>query len=150
MEAEYELQIHKVLAAGIQPVYFDSHHHSHELPGVFDIFLKMADKYQITKIRTHNASLLAQKNTDVNIAPYFEDGFYGDGANFEHLKHLITQFKGDSIEFMTHPAYLDATIYRLSSYNIPRMFELEILTGEELNDFIAQHDEYQIASYRDL
>ena len=40
---------------------------------------------------------------------------------------------------MCHPAYVDNFIYNNSSYSIGRVRELEILTSQEVKDFIKNN-----------
>ena len=40
---------------------------------------------------------------------------------------------------MSQKFYLDQRLYDMSSYNLPRMKELELLTSNELKDFIQQN-----------
>ncbi len=42
--------------------------------------------------------------------------------------------------FICHPGYLDAYIMRTSSLLAPRVLEVEMLTGQELKDFIKEQD----------
>jgi len=149
VEAEYEAQIQKVLAAGIVPTHFDSHHHTHFLPGIFDVFLKMAEKYGITRVRMPHPNFLEGKTKTIRTTDHFTDGFYGEGATLENLKQIITHAPRTSLEIMLHPAYVDSTLYKTSSYLLPRIWELDILTGEELKMFLAGGD-YQIAAFSDL
>jgi predicted glycoside hydrolase/deacetylase ChbG (UPF0249 family) len=58
IEAEYEAQIRKVLAAGIIPDHFDGHHHTNNLPGISHVFLKLAKKYHV-KVRIRDKSFLS-------------------------------------------------------------------------------------------
>ena len=158
VEAEYEAQIQKVLAVGIVPSHFDSHHHTHFLPGIFDVFIKMAEKYGISKVRMNYAWMREKQINPVSkvngagkifTTDQFDDGFYGDGVTIENLKRMIENVPGDSLEIMLHPAYIDYTLYQSSSYLLPRMHEMEILTGNELSKFLA-NGSYQIASFSDL
>ncbi|MCL2863947.1 MAG: chitin disaccharide deacetylase [Lachnospiraceae bacterium] len=149
VEAEYELQIQKILSAGIWPTHFDSHHHTHHLPGIFDVFIKMAQKYEISTVRMYDKAMLAAKATSIQTADIFVDGFYGDGVTIENLKALICDTKGKSIEVMLHPAYMDVGLYQASSYNIKRIFELDILTSKELQVFLEK-ETYQVCSFSDL
>jgi chitin disaccharide deacetylase len=59
VEQEWEAQIEKVKAAGIQPTHLDGHKHVHMLPGLFEIALRLAKRYGIGAIRVaHEASSL--------------------------------------------------------------------------------------------
>lgn len=153
VEAEYEAQIQKVLSAGIEPSHFDSHHHTHHLPGIYEVFLRIAKKYGITKVRMMDVNLLRAKTDKIHTTDIFEDRFYGDEVTIENLKDLINRF-GDkfmrgSMEIMTHPAYLDCTLYNNSSYHYKRMAELEVLTSTELKEFLWAGD-YEITSFSSL
>ena len=149
VEKEYEAQIQKVLSAGILPEHFDSHHHTHHLPGVFDVFIKLAKKYNITKARMYNKEMLKAKTCEIRTTDKFEDSFYGEDATIENLKKVIRKFKGRSMEIMTHPAYMDNSLYTLSSYNQLRMVEMDVLTSKELKEFLEQGN-YEIATFQEI
>ncbi|MBF0331173.1 MAG: ChbG/HpnK family deacetylase [Candidatus Omnitrophica bacterium] len=59
-ELEFEAQIRKVLDSGIKPTHLDAHQYLHLLPGVLEIVLRMAVKYDIKWIRYPSGI----KNTD--------------------------------------------------------------------------------------
>ncbi len=42
--------------------------------------------------------------------------------------------------FICHPGYLDAYIMRVSSLTVPRVLEVEMLTGQELREFIKEQN----------
>ena len=59
VETEWEAQISKVRAAGIEPTHLDGHKHVHMLPGLFEIALRLAKRHGIGAIRvSHEASSL--------------------------------------------------------------------------------------------
>jgi len=149
VEVEYERQIQKILAVGIVPTHFDSHHHTHFLPGIFDVFMKTAEKYGITRVRMPHPNFLEDKTKTIRTTDHFADGFYGEGVTIKNLKQIITHSPKTSLEIMLHPAYVDTTLYKASSYHLPRMLELDVLTSEELRLFLVSGD-YQIASFLDL
>jgi len=150
IETEYTAQVQKVLDAGLSPVHFDSHHHTHHLPGVFDAFLNVAKAFEIKKVRMYDKQMLEAKGVDIYTTDGFADGFYGDGVTIENLKKIITDFDGESLEIMLHPAYVDSRLYKTSSYSIQRTFELEILTSKELKDFLSDNTNYQVCSFSTL
>ena len=51
VEREWEAQIMKIRAAGIQPTHLDGHKHVHMLPGLFELALRLAKKHGIAAIR---------------------------------------------------------------------------------------------------
>ncbi len=59
VEQEWEAQIEKVREAGIQPTHLDGHKHVHMLPGLFELALRLAKRYNVGAIRVaHEASSL--------------------------------------------------------------------------------------------
>jgi chitin disaccharide deacetylase len=57
VEIEWEAQIAKVRAAGVQPTHLDGHKHVHMLPKLFEIALRVAKRHGIGAIRVaHEAS----------------------------------------------------------------------------------------------
>jgi len=47
VEKEWEAQIGKIRAAGIEPTHLDGHKHVHMLPGLFEIALRLAKRHGI-------------------------------------------------------------------------------------------------------
>ena len=59
VEKEWEAQIGKIRAAGIEPTHLDGHKHVHMLPGLFEIALRLAKRHGIGAVRvSHEASNL--------------------------------------------------------------------------------------------
>jgi predicted glycoside hydrolase/deacetylase ChbG (UPF0249 family) len=59
IEQEWDAQIGKIRAAGIDPTHLDGHKHVHMLPGLFEIALRLAKRHGIGAVRvSHEASSL--------------------------------------------------------------------------------------------
>lgn len=59
VEREWDAQIQKTIRAGIEPTHLDGHKHVHMLPGLYDVALRLAKKYEIRAIRiSHEESTL--------------------------------------------------------------------------------------------
>ena len=59
VEREWNAQVQKVLGAGIRPSHLDGHKHVHMLPGLFEVALRVAKRYEIRAIRVaHEESTL--------------------------------------------------------------------------------------------
>ena len=59
VEIEWNAQIEKVRAAGVQPTHLDGHKHVQMLPGLFRVALRLAKKHGIEAVRvSHEASTL--------------------------------------------------------------------------------------------
>ena len=148
VETEYEAQIQKVLAAGIQPDHFDSHHHSHNLPGIVTVFLKLAKKYGV-KVRIYDKGLLKGEFADIKTTGVFDDTFFDETVTSAGLKQIISSQSADSIEIMCHPAYVDSFLNRGSSYDTKRVYELELLTSPEILGFIAERG-MELSNFSDI
>ena len=138
VESEYEAQIQKVLAAGINPDHFDSHHHTHNLPGIFKVFLKLVEKYGVCA-RINDKSLLPREYESIRTTDVFSEDFYNETATPEDLRRILSSSGGSSLEIMCHPAYVDHYLLSGSSYNTRRAYELHILTSPEIADFMTSH-----------
>jgi len=65
VETEWDAQIAKVRAAGINPTHLDGHKHVQMLPGLFAIALRLAKKHGIEAVRvSHEESKLRAALTD--------------------------------------------------------------------------------------
>ena len=148
VEAEYEAQIQKVLAAGIKPDHFDSHHHTHNLPGIVEVFLKLAKKYGVG-VRIYDKGLLKGEYAGVKTTGAFDDTFFNETATAEDLRRILSSHTEDSVEVMCHPAYVDSFVLGSSSYNTQRAIELEVLTSPDIMSFIAGRG-IELASFDDI
>ena len=148
VEAEFEAQIKKVLAAGIKPDHFDTHHHVHRLPGIITVYLKLVKKYGVAA-RFLEEELYQPEYEGVKTTEKFSSEFYGDTATPEDLRRLLSSCDAESFEIMSHPAFVDYDLYSASSYNTKRAYELSILTSPETMDFIKQNG-YSLCSYSEL
>jgi len=136
VEAEYDAQIQKIMHTGIWPTHFDGHHHAHNLPGIVDVFLKLAKQYGVA-VRIHDKTLLSGEYGDIKTTAAFSQDFYGAGVSLAHLKRILSD-NGDELEVMCHPAYVDPWLWQTASYNTQRVDELAILTSEELRVFVDE------------
>ena len=148
VEAEYEAQIQKVLAAGLKPDHFDSHHHTHNLPGIVTIFLRLAKKYGV-KVRIYDKGLLSGEYADVKTTGAFNDTFFGETTTSADLREILATCGADSVEVMCHPAFVDSFLHNSSSYTIKRTQELDALTSPETKSFIAEKG-IELASFSDI
>lgn len=148
VETEFEAQIKKILAAGIKPDHFDTHHHVHNLPGIINVYLKLADKYGVAA-RFYDTELLPGGHKSVKTTEAFSSEFYGETATQEDLLRMLSSCNADSFEIMSHPAFVDHDLYSSSSYNIKRTYELSILTSSEIMDYIAKNG-IELCSFSDI
>lgn len=56
----------------------------------------------------------------------------------------------DSVEVMSHPAYLDKELLASSSFTFPRVDELEFLTDEEIVTRVRSRKDIQLVTYQSI
>ena len=75
--------------------------------------------------------------------------FYKDGVNFETFKEICSTEGYDTVEIVCHPALVDERLMNVSSYNMNRIKELELLKSDAFKQYIKDHD-IQIITYADI
>ena len=129
LEREWTAQIERFCKARLTPTHFDSHHHVHGIPEFLPVVKKLATKYRIPVRKA------GQFNEVPTVTDIFLDDFKGDGVKQEYFQKLSERIsKGMSVEIMTHPAYLEDDIHKLSSYSRERLRETGILMQAALPD----------------
>lgn len=149
IEEEYRAQLNKFLSTGFIPNHLDYHVSCNHKQ--YEIIMKLAKEYQIP-IRASSLSIenIAASNNIKHSKNFIED-FYDKGVSLDTLIKIFEDYKDqDIIEIMCHPAYVDATILKNSSYNIQRAYEKEILTSSEIKDYLSTRPDIEIISYDDL
>jgi len=171
VEKEVDEQIKKVINAGIKPTHLDSHKHAHIFPGIIDVFIKLAKKYNINKIRLplnkvtdyrllfskqglkhflikHYSKKAKRKLKKANIKTTEE--FYGvletGKLSIASLKKILKNVKGTA-ELMCHPGYFDAKV--TDGLKNSRESELRTVTSQEIKDFIKKQD-IKMISFEEL
>lgn len=142
---EWKAQIEKFIeVAGHKPTHIDSHHHVHLLPWHFNVTKRLASEYDIP-IRQRDKVLDTYQYVRCN------DKMYGDDPTMDYLLQVLQTLQDDDeiLEIMCHPGLIDQRLCDMSSYNLPRMKELEILTSQQLNQFIKDNH-IQLINYSDI
>jgi len=160
--AEWRAQVERFVdAAGRLPDHLDAHHHiSYASPELLGAMLDLAEElgcpvrraydalqsvYLPEPVRSDRSAGIAEvwnrrqpHSTDV-----FLDGFYGEIATTRTIKAMIERIAADdrhsTFEIMCHPAQVDDTLWRISSYSEQRGLELAALTNPGLAGAVAEH-----------
>jgi chitin disaccharide deacetylase len=160
IEHEFRAQIEKCVAAGLTLTHLDSHQHTHTLPSLFPLVLKLGNEYGIRGIRIPRGSpafsdltadrflpkcvlcLLAHCDAmcfrrgrcaaTQRFAGLFESG---DLTEAKLLRILIGLREGTS-ELVCHPGCNDVSP-RYQSWNQRRQTELASLTGTSAKQAIV-------------
>lgn len=140
IKKEFTCQIEKFFSLGIIPTHIDSHHHVHMEEQVLDIVLDLASKYDLP-VRLGNRNILKKQfHKEIKTTKYFSDEFYGQNLTSEKFLDILKGLQQyDTVEIMTHPAYIDQPLLNMSRYVIPRCKELEILTDSKILSYVEEH-----------
>lgn len=139
---EWKAQIEKYISiTGHKPTHLDSHHHVHLMPGLHEVAIQLATEYHIPMRQTDDIS---------HIQPYVpcEIHFHKEQANFDYFKKCLESHQG-TLEIMCHPALLDQRLYEMSSYHLPRIQELDLLSSQAVKDLI-KNNHIQLINYKDI
>ena len=175
IENEWSAQIEKMLALGLPITHIDSHQHLHVLPGLQDLVLKLATKYEIPAIRipkepytffetTPSANPIrilsrtglsfcadqAKKKWEHLSSP---DHFFGmlTGGNMtsENWKKLLPLIPTGISEVMTHPGRKNHILSQQFSWGYHWQEELAALQSEEIAQWIKKNS-IKLINYRNL
>lgn len=127
LEREWCAQIEAFLDADLTLSHIDSHHHVHGIKEFYPVIKNITQKYGIPARRAGDHFIDIPTLTDV-----FLDDFYGEGVVEDYFIQLRDKIGTESVEVMTHPAYLDETLIENSSYNHERLKETRILINSKL------------------
>lgn len=135
---------------GRPPTHLDSHHHSALHPSIEPVFAEAA---RIRRIPVRASSAAARESlraAGVRTPDRFIDAFYGDGANAETLRAVLTTLEEDETsELMCHPGRADQRLRAGSSYALEREREVALLCDPELKALLVPQG-IELATFRDL
>jgi predicted glycoside hydrolase/deacetylase ChbG (UPF0249 family) len=151
---ELKAQIEKIQRAGVRLSHLDSHKHTHLIPGVFRVVVKLAGEFGIPWIRLPLDSTfrfakmpcafgnryyrgLAQ-GKNVRMTDRFL-GFELTGSLTEEtFARALDKIEDGITEFMCHPGYLGAELKQASTrLKESRVRELETLTSPRIRERIS-------------
>ena len=134
---EVEAQFAKFVEVfGRKPTHFDSHHHSHRRPDVFEAVCTLARREGLP-VRNAGGPMGGElKGKGLRTNDFFEEGFFGEGVSVARLVSLIEGLPAGSTELMCHPAHEDAELAATSSYAAVRVFELKALCDPEVSNAV--------------
>ena len=140
-KAQYNLFIKKV---GKKPTHFDSHLYAHQrYPKAKNAIIRLAKEVNLP-VR----GITTNGFKEVKFFDFFKAN--SDVNNlFDMFENKISEILSCEIaEIMVHPAYMDEFLQTKSSYNYPRILELEILTDNRMKKLIKTNN-IELISYDD-
>jgi len=172
IETEFRAQIEKCLLAGIKPTHLDSHQHTHALPLIFPIAIRLANDYKIPGIRIPrgipslqdlSANRFASKcvlsllaHTDAAFIPrgsckttgHFKGLFESGSLSENRLLQILENLPTGTSELVCHPGCDDPSP-RYANWNQRRQLELASLTSASAKVAIKNLG-IQLINYRQL
>lgn len=140
---EWKAQIEKILATGIKPTHVDTHHHANLFSDFNDIYLKLADEYQLPVRNNFNNKEHTRRTTDHFI--------YTMETVIQTVESLEKLFEtNNSVEIMCHPAFLDKFLLSHSSYTYPRTEELELLTHPTIKNLFTTQNTIELTTFESV
>lgn len=140
-KAQHNLFIKKV---GKKPTHFDSHLYAHQrYPKAKNAIIRLAKEVNLP-VR----GITTNGFKEVKFFDFFKAN--SDVNNlFDMFENKISEILSCEIaEIMVHPAYMDEFLQTKSSYNYPRILELEILTDNRMKKLIKTNN-IELISYDD-
>lgn len=139
--AEIEAQYIKAINAGVVINHMDSHHHIHMTAALRAIFVAFSKKYKLPLRKINNTARhpfrVFNFYKETKGVKYFTNkislDFYAEGATEQNLVYILDKYKGDDLEIMCHPGYVDE---ENGVYNNEREIELKILTSNKIKNLI--------------
>jgi hopanoid biosynthesis associated protein HpnK len=161
IENEFRAQIEKCLAAGLKLTHLDSHQHTHTLPSLFPLVLKLGNDYGLRGIRiprgwptlsdlaadrflpkcvlcllAHGDAICFRRGRCIatqRFAGLFESG---DLTEVKLLR-ILSEVREGATELVCHPGCNDASP-RYASWNQRRQTELASLTSASAKNAIGE------------
>jgi predicted glycoside hydrolase/deacetylase ChbG (UPF0249 family) len=172
IEREFRAQIEKCLRSGIKLSHVDSHQHTHALPLIFPIALRLANDYAIPGIRiprawprfrdlsanrsfgkcalcvlAHTDGLLFHRG-DCKSTKGFVGLFESGALNEIALLSILDNLAEGTTELVCHPGCADPSP-RYASWNKRRQLELASLTSDSARAAIRRNN-IQLINYSQL
>ena len=152
---EWKTQIDKLYSLGIKLSHIDSHHHIHTFNQTAEIAKTLSKEYNLP-VRNCNKAV---DDNDINFL---------DLCNYEPIRDMSSKYISvrekcfeiiesnilKNIEFkkseaMCHPAFIDSPLLEGSSFNIPRVREVDILCDPDMRELINKYD-IELCNYNNI
>ena len=152
--AELKAQIEKIIAAGIRPTHLDSHKHTHIVPSVFRIVIRLAHEFDIPYVRLPLDNTIPGSRYPCSVASRYyrglargyrvcmTDHFIGfrltGSLTTESFAVALSRLPDGTTEFMCHPGFLGPDLrHAPTRLKESRVRELEALTSPQIRELMA-------------
>lgn len=157
---EWKAQVTKLLHLGVPLTHIDSHHHMHTVDGHKEVAERLSEEFELP-LRTYPGARRPEQEKYYPAEVYwniFHDPLMKDVSRpYSEIKDevLAVLEKGagkhaayELVEAGCHPGYVDTILYFQSSFHLPRMREVEILTSPEFLSMLSVYG-YELCHYGD-
>jgi predicted glycoside hydrolase/deacetylase ChbG (UPF0249 family) len=170
VERELAAQIERVASEGIKVTHLDAHKHVHAYPPIFEIVVRLADRFRIPVVRVPfegtmaDLPLLVWAQHDYRLAaargivtPQFVGRAMTGVMTADALASAVRRLRAVHTELMVHPGYVDDALRQLPTRLLAsRETEVALLTSPDIHRLIAAEDirlvahdlQTHLASYR--
>ncbi|HVR95030.1 MAG TPA: ChbG/HpnK family deacetylase [Thermoanaerobaculia bacterium] len=143
VEREWEAQLAALRALGVEPSHLDSHHHIHQLPAAFEVYMELARRHGLPARGGNPRHTQALRARGVVTADVFTSGFYQEPLDVARFVAVAAEAAGQApdgglVELMCHPGRVDDVLRRRSSYAGERELELAVLCAPELPERLRE------------
>lgn len=176
LEAELRAQIEKALASGIKITHIDSHQHTHVLPGLNRLVIKLCNEYNIKRERIPkegytfsggfaagvgrkigrcglsfcaDLAALAADGKGIRHPDYFFGMLAGGHLTAELVGNIIRALPEGVSEIMTHPGLETEPLSRLFNWGYTWETELASYLSED-NRELLQSEGVELINFGDL
>jgi len=138
VEKEWRKQVHLFYEKGLTPTHLDSHHHVHKHPLLHPVIEKVGNEFGLP-VRVYPQQGKTKPFSDV-----FRGDFYGKDVSVSLLEKIVREGKdGETIEIMTHPAYIDTALLEGTSYCMERAKETDVLLSWDVPKNVQIYQKYK-------
>ena len=152
LEKELRAQIEKFKKTNMKINHIDSHHHFYSFnDDVFKLVINLAKELNVPMRCPINEKRHVVEENNVLCPDFFDSTFYEGNISVDYLINRLENLKGmyNVIELMAHPSNACEELKKISSYNVMREAELEVLTSEEIKEY-TKNNNIQLISYSNL
>jgi predicted glycoside hydrolase/deacetylase ChbG (UPF0249 family) len=158
IEQEWHMQIDRCVRAGVSPRFLNSHEHIHQLPMLFDVTLRLGERFGIDCVRQVEAEWSLSldfgasiRNGAMSIMNLFNKHVYRNNRYPRLLGFSVSGGLDMNYELMCHPGYenpkeiIDKRILKYHSWQP----ELEMLLSNEFKA-LCDNSGVKLIGFRDL
>ncbi|NSW10294.1 carbohydrate deacetylase [Enterococcus faecalis] len=146
---EWKAQIEKVIHAGIKPTHLDSHHHVNTIPGITEVFVKLAEEYDLPVRGNFNVP------GHLITCDRFFNNFDGLGLDKDIWKMMTDRnlvedcLNYKTVEVMCHPGYVDAELLDRFSFTDGRPYICRELQEKKYKKLFAEKN-IKLGTYHEI